>query len=232
MTNILRFNPNPVTDPLLNNRSLIKEELISCYKEVREINLEEVQNLSTKLQFSLPNGKKSFYEGNIISVPLLVRLGCFSEDEAKVMKWEEGEEERIYRHYYDKMSFLKSWIEENNSDITSVVFFVAQPKSFIRHHYGVPESYKNFRLHLCLQEDLGCVFDLENERYVWREGELIGFDDSMVYHGIKHDGTRPRIILSIDIAKSKMEQYALPYNKREFVPLDLRKKSLPKILNW
>jgi hypothetical protein len=52
----------------------------------------------------------------------------------------------------------------------------------------------------------------------------------MYYHGIKHRGTTPRIILSIDIKKSALREFAIDFVERPY--LSLPEKLFPIIQDW
>ena len=174
--------------------------------------------------------KKPLYQGNIVAAALYVKAEILSSPEANQLNWQKGEEERWWSDNVSGMPTLEKWINNYKQHLAGVVFYAAQPGAIINHHYGVDSTYNNLRLHLCLTADPNCCFDIENERHTWTEGDLFGFDDASYFHGIKHNGTIPRIILAIDIKKSLLKEHAINWPSREFVPRANRIP--PQILNW
>jgi hypothetical protein len=230
MSNFIRFNSNPVTDYLIHNWEKIRDEFIQQRKDKIGHNLLEVQSVSNKLNGITLHEKKSLYQGNIVAAALYVKAEILSSPEANQLNWQKSEEERWWYDNVSGMPTLAKWINDYKEYLAGVVFYAAQPGSIINHHYGVDSTYDNIRLHLCLTADPECVFDIENERHVWVEGDLFGFDDSSYFHGIKHNGTKPRIVLVIDVKKSLLKQYAINWSSREFVPR--LNRTPPQILNW
>lgn len=80
----------------------------------------------------------------------------------------------------------------------STTFTVLYPGGSIRPHHG-PTNYK-WRIHLCIDIDgKGGLVTLDGTRY-WKEGEIFILDDSYLHAGF-YEGTKPRVILMVDIAK-------------------------------
>ena len=80
----------------------------------------------------------------------------------------------------------------------STTFTVLYPGASIRPHYG-PTNYK-YRIHLCLAVGgVGGIVTAYGTRY-WRVGEIFILDDSYLHAGF-YEGTRPRVIIMVDIAK-------------------------------
>ena len=75
------------------------------------------------------------------------------------------------------------------------------PGTIINPHYGW--SNKWLRVHLGLVCDPDCKITIGNhikETRTWEEGKLLAFYDGGQWpHGVKHEGTKERIILSVDI---------------------------------
>lgn len=83
-------------------------------------------------------------------------------------------------------------------NIFSTTFTVLYPGASIRPHFG-PTNYK-YRIHLCLDIDgKGGIVTAYGTRY-WRVGEVFILDDSYLHAGF-YEGTRPRVIIMVDIAK-------------------------------
>lgn len=231
MSNYIRFLPNPITDYLINNWKLIRDEFIQHRLEKTGLNLLEVQNSSNKLNFKeTVHLKQPLFQGNIIAVALYVNRNILTVSEAKQMKWSEQEKDRCWDDNINGMPTIAKWLKEYQSHLDGVVFYAAQPGSHINHHYGVDDTYNNFRVHLCLTGDPDCKFNIENEIHSWTPGDLFAFDDAMYFHGIKHRGSDPRIILSIDIKKELLRDFAVNFTERPFI--SSKEKTPPLIVEW
>lgn len=126
-----------------------------------------------------------------------------------------------------KMPVMGKWLTDNMDIIASVQYNICMPNSLLNHHWGLDYNY--LRLHLVLDEAPGCVFDIENEKHEWKNGELFGFDDSMVLHGTRHTGTKPRTIVLIDILKTAVQDYAKTWPIKPWA----ERKDRPKIkIEW
>lgn len=80
----------------------------------------------------------------------------------------------------------------------STTFTVLYPGASIRPHFG-PTNYK-YRVHLCLDIDgVGGIVTAYGTRF-WKKGEIFILDDSYLHAGF-YEGTRPRVIIMVDIAK-------------------------------
>jgi len=230
MSNYIRFSPNPITGYLQDNWQLILDEFINQRLEMTNMNLYEVQSFSNKLQAQTVHLKKPLYEGRIVVVALYIHRNILAYAEKKQLEWKDDEDERWWNNNITGMPTITKWIKEHQSHLNGVVFYAAQPGSVINHHYGVDDSKNNFRIHLCLTGDPECKFNIENEVHAWTPGDLFGFDDTMVYHGMKHKGETPRIILSIDIDKEPLRDFAINFVERPFVTSKL--KTPPTIEEW
>lgn len=83
--------------------------------------------------------------------------------------------------------------------IMGTVFTVLYPGASIRPHFG-PTNYK-YRIHLCLDIDgEGGIVTAYGTR-MWEVGKIFILDDSYLHAGF-YEGTRPRVILMVDIAKN------------------------------
>lgn len=230
MSNYIRFSPNPITGYLQDNWQQILDEFVKQRLLMTNMNLYEVQNFSNKLQAKTVHLKKPLYEGRIVVVALYIHKNILAKAEQKQLEWKDDELDRWWYNNMDGMPTITKWINENKSALNGVVFYAAQPGSCINHHYGVDDSKNNFRIHLCLTSDPECKFNIENEVKAWTPGDLFAFDDSMVFHGMKHNGERPRIILSIDINKDVLRDFAINFVERPFLINTL--KVPPTIEEW
>lgn len=83
-------------------------------------------------------------------------------------------------------------------DFLSTTFTVLYPGGSIRPHFG-PTNYK-YRIHLCVDIDgIGGIVTAYGTR-LWETGSIFILDDSYLHAGF-YEGTRPRVIIMVDIAK-------------------------------
>lgn len=239
MSNYIRFNSNPITDYLTDNWQQIRDEYISYMQEKMSLNMLEVQSYSNKLNPVVPRGTtkemKPLYTGNIVNKPLYVKKVSLGSIEQKMMNWKENEEERFWPDSLKNFPVTARWINNNSNICSGIYFATAQPGSKINHHYGIDTNYPYLRMHLGLITDHECLFNLENEQYAWKDGDLFAFDDNVVYHGIKHNGTIPRTVLIIDILKSVMRDYVINYPTPRWYedPFVSRHDRVPPVItNW
>ena len=206
------FNSNPILDPLVANYKTIKDEYMAWLPtHIGPGGLNDKTSPGTKPV--LPNDdqykKENSYAGPTIkSTCLMIRDTLLDPREAVPLGWpdfQKGGPKFLYRKERN-LPFIKKWIDEHWDIVGSVQYNTMQGGTTLNHHWGLDYNY--LRLHLVLEEAEGCIFDLENERHQWVEGELFGFDDSIVLHGTHHYGTKPRTILLIDILKSAVQPYA------------------------
>lgn len=82
--------------------------------------------------------------------------------------------------------------------VFSTMFTVLYPGASIRPHFGTT-NYR-YRIHLCLDIDgVGGIVTPYGTRF-WKAGQVFILDDSYLHAGF-YEGTRPRVIIMVDIAK-------------------------------
>lgn len=80
------------------------------------------------------------------------------------------------------------------------------PGSIINPHRGWTTDY--MRIHLGLVCDPECKITIGSETQTWEEGKILAFmDGGSQPHSVKHQGTQERIILSIDVKISYLQQF-------------------------
>lgn len=230
MSAYIRFRSNPITNYLTANWETIRDEFVAQRLAKMGHNLLEVQEDSNKLNYVSSIRKEKLFDGKIVAAALYVKPEVLTIPEAKQLNWQPNETERYWKDNIEQMPAIKKWFETYKEHVASVVFYAAQPGSVINHHFGVDSTRYNFRLHLCLTSDPECKFNIENEIYSWTPGDLFAFDDAMYFHGIKHRGTKPRIILAIDIKKTAIQEFAINFVERPFIPV--AHKPFPVIHDW
>lgn len=218
MSPYIYFESNPVCDFLTNNYLKIRDEF---YKYLETNKIKHNDTILTNDEISKgkkPNALDILYSGSFKGVSFYLRRSLVDVYEAEAMKWT-GPAQEILNPALAYTHLLRSFIYENKSILGSVTFNVSHPGSTLRHHFGLDPDY--IRLHLCIKEETSCVFDIENSRHIWKEGELFGFDDANVLHGTKHydTGLGPRIIVLVDVRKDYLKPFAKTWPCRDKRPL-------------
>ena len=73
---------------------------------------------------------------------------------------------------------------------------VLKPGSILNPHFGWTQKF--LRVHLGIQCDTECKITVGKRTQTWQEGKILAFCDGDT-HSVKHLGTIPRIITSIDV---------------------------------
>jgi hypothetical protein len=212
------FNSCPILDDLTNNWQAIRDEYFAQLKN-------EDEDSGIKANYVTEFGGDILYTGEFKSMPLMLRSSLIDKFEADNIEWDDwlqpgGRTIRFYHDRLDNMPIVDRWLMEHIDIVGSMTVNVAIPGCRLNHHYGLNPDY--LRLHLVLQGAEGCEFDIENERHTWQTGELFAFDDCHVFHGTRHTGTVPRIIMLIDIDKKALKPYAKTWPVRHDVRREYR----------
>jgi hypothetical protein len=227
-SNYIRFNSNPILNYLTDNWTTIRDEFFNWAPNI--IGSDNPTGNGTKANYisTAQYLNAEVYKGTFKSIPVFMRDTLLDEKEAAASFWpgfhqKGGAKYMLRQERIEAMPTIGKWTLENFNVLGSVQFNICTPGSHLNHHWGL--DYKYLRFHLVLKEAAGCMFDIENERHEWKDGELFGFDDSMVLHGTKHSGTEPRTILIFDILKTAVKESAKNWPIRPFVP----RKERPRI---
>lgn len=82
------------------------------------------------------------------------------------------------------------------------------PGSKINPHRGRSDKY--MRMHLCIADDPNCKLTVGNETKAWVEGQILAFKDGGKYlHSVIHEGSRQRVIFSVDICLDYLKDYLI-----------------------
>lgn len=233
-SNYIYFNPCTLLDPLTENWKTIRDEFIKiAMKETLWAKEKNEVNKGTKANYLTDLTGEPLYVGDFKAMPVVLKEDFVDRHEAESMKWENwkrpgGDKIMFAENRLHHMPFIQNWIWRNIDVVGAVTFNIALPGSKLNHHWGLVDDH--LRCHLALKQASGCVFDIENERHEWVDGEFFGFDDCNVFHGTKHTGNQPRIIMLVDILKSAVKPYAKHWPVRENIPRSQR--TIPTILDW
>lgn len=228
------FDSNPVTDALLDNFDLLKQEFLIAAKLRGLVDhtgaLVKGEMLDNKISSKLNN---SMYVGKFKSINLYITETFLDEPEKKEMYWRPGETERFATRLLELMPFTNSYVREYKDLIGAFNYNISYPGSRLQHHLGLNPEY--IRIHYCLFESPYCLFDIEGWSRVWKAGEIFGFDDGNVFHGTDHKNlpdASPRVILMIDMKKSYIKPYIKNYSGRSFTPTRQEILTQVKLRDW
>ena len=162
--------------------------------------------VSDKTGYKFLDGVTDLYKGKILSSALKLSTIALDDDERRIMQWMPGEK---YRYTWSRVTPNLSgpWVEfvkKYDNQLEQMFFNIAFPGATITPHKGITSSY--FRVHICLQENQGFIFDIEGERKPWFEGvqNAFAFDDANLRHGVEYNSTvenKPRIVAILDVKK-------------------------------
>jgi beta-hydroxylase len=68
-----------------------------------------------------------------------------------------------------------------------------------------------YHLGLATPNDDGCWIDIDGQRYSWRDGEAVVFDETYVHHA-KNETAKDRLILFCDVARPMKYRWAQSVN--------------------
>ncbi|MCI0415836.1 aspartyl/asparaginyl beta-hydroxylase domain-containing protein [bacterium] len=95
---------------------------------------------------------------------------------------------------------------ESDNNLANVFVSRLVPGSVIRPHTGWVDDW--MRLHLGLVCDPDCHIKVGTQQRTWQEGKIIAFKDGGPFpHSVIHNGTRERLILSVDVRLSYLKTF-------------------------
>ena len=80
------------------------------------------------------------------------------------------------------------------------MFSVLAPGAVIRPHKGIFKGCLRYHLGLVTPNSDACCIEVAGEKYSWRDGEGVLFDDTFVHH-VRNDTSSVRIVLFCDILR-------------------------------
>jgi len=219
------FNPNPAIQDLLDNFKTIKKEFMKLATHFHVTKtIYKLDDFPDDNSTNKTNQYDKMYTGKFKSIQLLTRDTLLDYLEKKTCNWEPNEKIRVNKNLRLVAPFHVKYMLKYMDILGAVTYNISYPGSNLKHHFGLDKDY--IRVHLCIHESKDCVFDIENWRHVWKEGEVFGFDDYYVFHGTNHSATSttPRSILMLDIKKTYLQEYATSWpirntrlNKHDFL---------------
>lgn len=186
-------------------------------------NVSKTSVVGKKPWYLFGDGVTSLYRGKIMSAALKLSAISLDSDEKKFIGWNPQDSYRytyrnaivdtmpetgIRTYTYGQGNWLKSpwceFVDTFDEQLEQMFFNIAYPGAEITPHIGISNSY--FRVHVCLQNNPGFVFDISGEREYWEEGpeNAFAFDDGNLRHGVFYEErgvTQPRIVAIFDVKK-------------------------------
>ena len=150
------------------------------------------------------------YLGRIDLVPLKIARILLDDNELNAAGWTDVNESYKYpfsKRYPEQNEKLIHWnklLETFSDSIEQLFFNIAFPEATLSYHYGVTKHC--WRAHVCLQENQGFKFVIEDESKAWFKGmdDSFIFDDGNLWHGIEYTDVgdkTPRVVCILDYKK-------------------------------
>lgn len=120
----------------------------------------------------------------------------------------EGVQQRFVAHVRRHMLVLDSIVREPEEAGLCANGFISriQPGTMLRPHRGWTPNW--LRVHMGLATDPLARLTVGDETRTWTDGQILAFRDGGPYpHSVEHKGTRPRVIVSIDLRMSRLIPY-------------------------
>ena len=176
---------------LVNNYEQIKKEILAFVAQPNA--------LVDYPQYKIGNNQ-NMYENYWKAAPVSV----FRDEHVELM----GDKEKQTR-----LDTLIQYTRKNCPTIVSVIkdleeegnlanSFISRllPGTIINPHVGWSNNW--LRVHLGIVTDPECKMTIGDETKTWEDGKLLAFvDGSQMPHSVRHDGTKERIVLSVDLKR-------------------------------
>ncbi len=199
MKHILPFD-GPIADFMRENYQTLKDEFF---------NYGMSPFVFPKPKYIRDNGVL-LYSGKINIIPLKLAKVLLDRNERIAANWVTDEATHRFPvktrrpDDYAKMVTWDKMLTEFENEIEQVFFNIAYPGASLSYHYGV--SKHCWRAHVCMQENQGFTFVIEDEQTKWFEGmdHSFKFDDGNLWHGVEYveiNDATPRIACIIDYKK-------------------------------
>lgn len=164
------------------------EENFTNYKKLQD-NWEVIRDEALSL---IKNGKATGIQGDLF----------FSKSITDDGKWK-----KYYIKWYSDISKdtekncpKTSSIINSIPEIKLAMFSILEPGAYIKPHYGPFKSCLRYHLGLDTPEDKNCFISVDDEKYSWKNGEGVLFDDTFK-HYVRNDTDKHRVILFCDIQR-------------------------------
>ena len=99
-----------------------------------------------------------------------------------------------------------------------------EPGKHLPAHFGFFRGIYRYHLGIIVPEGDQCFLDVKGEKYFWKEGEHMMFDDTYM-HQARNNSAHPRVILFIDVLRDRsLPRFLRPLNRKMFIFLSKLKR--------
>ena len=184
-----RFGDLPLCQDLLSNFDGIKREITAFIND---------RSVLVEYPKYAVDGGYQLYDNHWTAYP----MSRFKDEHVVLHGTDESKNllEQLIANAKAKMPLIDSIISPYEKSGVLANSFISRllPGTVIRPHVGWAKSW--IRLHLGIICDPGCMITIGNKTRTWEEGKLLAFSDAgPLRHSVRHDGTRERVILSLDL---------------------------------
>lgn len=176
-------------------------QLVSHYAEI----LLELTELFLDRRPFMAFPEYGLYSAGWEAFPLSVYEGEFNDNVPACAHMDMSKLAHSMRASIPVLGRLISPLEQEGS-LRNVFVSRLKPGTLIRPHKGWTKNF--LRLHLGLLCDPGCKITVGPETRTWLPGELLAFKDGGPYfHSVTHEGSRDRVVLSLDLRFNYVEKF-------------------------
>ncbi len=186
----------PILQEIKSNFKQIKKEILKMEKTIK---WEDFPKYEAEYH---PKYGGSLYKNDWKVIPLSSFKGVYG-----VEKYVKEEAEDLFQKVKELIPTYRNIIKKGEEEgwISNSFLSKLVPGSIINPHKSWTEHY--LRAHICITEDKDCIISKFHpntpeikESRTWEEGKLLAFHDGGNYlHAVEHKGTKPRIIISLDL---------------------------------
>jgi ornithine lipid ester-linked acyl 2-hydroxylase len=87
-------------------------------------------------------------------------------------------------------------------EVTTIMFSIMEPGKHIPGHRGIFKGILRYHLGLVIPEEGACFLDVKGQKYYWKEGEDVMFDDTY-YHEAWNNSAKTRVVLFVDVKRNQ-----------------------------
>lgn len=191
----------PVCNSFVNNFSAVKNELLEYLKIPDSLFDYPMYLVEGENNEGIP-----LYENYWKAIPLTNFEGEFISD------YSSSDEKNFFELLVNRTKKLCSFTNylikdlERDGHLSNCFISRLLPGSIINPHRGWTNDF--MRIHLGLVCDPLCKITVGKETKTWEEGKLLAFKDGGQYlHSVVHNGTKERIILSMDLKITYLSEF-------------------------
>jgi len=122
---------------------------------------------------------------------------------------------KFYGNYNEKNCKLcpnTSNMIKKMPNVTTAMFSILEGKKHIQPHHGAFKGVFRYHLGLVVPKDKPCFIEVGGEKYIWKEGKGVLFDDTFL-HQVWNKSNKRRIVLFLDIDRNDWPFWLVPLKK-------------------